>query len=118
VAGRGTAGPGALASSPAGSGGLASSPAGSGAIRIEFVDDGPGLPASVAELARRGRRRRGPHGHGLAVAASVASSHGGRLTGAPSERGARVMLELPLVVARRPVADSPPESGGGRGLAT
>jgi signal transduction histidine kinase len=66
------------------------------AVRVEFSDDGPGLPAPVAELARRGRRSRGPHGHGLTVAAAVAAAHGGRLGAAPSERGARVVLELPV----------------------
>jgi signal transduction histidine kinase len=89
-----------------------------GAVRIEFVDDGPGLPAPVAELARRGRRRRGPHGHGLAVAASVVVAHGGRLAGAPSQRGARVVLELPLTMTRRPAAVESPESGDDRGLGT
>jgi signal transduction histidine kinase len=66
-------------------------------VRVEVCDDGPGLPAPVTELARDGRRRRGPHGHGLAVAAAVAAAHGGRLGSAPSERGARVVLELPVV---------------------
>jgi signal transduction histidine kinase len=68
---------------------------GDAAIRIEFRDDGPGLPAPVASLARRGRHGRGAHGHGLAVAATVAAAHGGRLGSAPRERGARVVLELP-----------------------
>ncbi len=67
-------------------------------VRVEVRDDGPGLPAPVTELARGGRRRRGPHGHGLAVAAAVAAAHGGRLGSAPSERGARVVLELPVAV--------------------
>jgi signal transduction histidine kinase len=66
-------------------------------VRVEVCDDGPGLPAPVTELARGGRRRHGPHGHGLAVAAAVAAAHGGRLGSAPSERGARVVLELPVV---------------------
>jgi signal transduction histidine kinase len=66
------------------------------AIRVEFCDLGPGLPAPVAELVRRGRRSRGAHGHGLAVASAVAAAHGGRLGSAPSERGARVVLELPV----------------------
>lgn len=72
-----------------------------GAARVEIRDDGPGLPASVAELARRGRRSRGMHGHGLAVAAAVVAAHGGRLGSAPSERGARVVLELPVAGAAR-----------------
>jgi signal transduction histidine kinase len=61
--------------------------------RIEVLDEGPGLPATVAELLRRPSR--GPHGHGLACAADVAARHGGRLASAPSERGARLVLELP-----------------------
>jgi signal transduction histidine kinase len=68
-------------------------------VRIEFADEGPGLPAPVGELVRQGRRSRGSHGHGLVVAASVAAVHGGRLGSAPSERGARLVLELPAAVA-------------------
>jgi len=71
------------------------------AVQVEFRDDGPGLPAPVVELARRGRRSRGPHGHGLAVAAAVAAVHGGRLGTAPSVRGARLVLELPVAAGVR-----------------
>jgi signal transduction histidine kinase len=74
---------------------------GAGAVRVEICDDGAGLPAPVAELARRGRRSRGAHGHGLVVAADVATAHGGRLGSAPSERGARVVLELPVAADGR-----------------
>jgi signal transduction histidine kinase len=35
-------------------------------------------------------------GHGLRIAAGVARAHGGRLISAPSDRGARMVLELPL----------------------
>jgi signal transduction histidine kinase len=69
------------------------------AVRIEVSDDGPGLPAPVAELVGRARRGRGAHGRGLAIAAGVAAVHGGRLSAAPSARGARLVLELPLVAA-------------------
>jgi signal transduction histidine kinase len=72
-----------------------------GAVRVEICDEGPGLPCAVADLARRGRGARGAHGHGLAVAASVAAAHGGRLGAAPSERGARVVLELPAAADAR-----------------
>ncbi len=71
-----------------------------GAVRIEVSDEGPGLPAG--SLALSGRREGATrHGHGLAVAASVARRHGGRLAPAPSARGARIGLELPaLGIAR------------------
>lgn len=69
--------------------------AGDGGARIEVVDDGPGFPEPVAELARRARRGRGSHGRGLAIAAGIAAAHGGRLAAAPADRGARLVLDLP-----------------------
>jgi signal transduction histidine kinase len=68
---------------------------GSERVRIEVIDGGPGLPATVAELARRPRGGRGSRGRGLAIAAAIARRHGGRLAAAPSERGARLVLDLP-----------------------
>jgi len=69
-----------------------------GRARVEVIDTGAGLPASVAELARRAQRGRGTRGRGLAIAAAIATGHGGRLAAAPSERGARLVLELPATV--------------------
>ena len=65
-----------------------------GGVRIEVVDRGGGLPAPVAELARHSSRAR-RRGHGLRIAQAIAVTHGGRLAAAPSERGARLVLELP-----------------------
>ncbi len=65
-------------------------------VRIEILDGGPGLPAPISELARRARRGRGSRGRGLAIAAAIAADHGGRLSSAPSDHGARLMLELPV----------------------
>ena len=52
-------------------------------VRIEVSDEGPGLPAGIVALAER-REGATRHGHGLAIAASVARRHGGRLAPAPS----------------------------------
>jgi signal transduction histidine kinase len=67
-------------------------------VRIEVLDAGPGLPAPVAELTRRARGGRGARGRGLAIAAAIAADHGGRLASAPSERGGRLVFELPLSI--------------------
>jgi signal transduction histidine kinase len=68
-------------------------------VRIEVSDEGPGLDAPVARLIRRGRPG-DRHGHGLRITHTIAVAHGGRLAAAPSERGARLLLELPARAAR------------------
>jgi len=65
-----------------------------GRVRVEVVDDGAGLPAPVGTIVRRAGR--GDRGRGLAIAAEIADRHGGRLAAAPSARGARLVLDLPL----------------------
>jgi signal transduction histidine kinase len=63
-------------------------------VRIEVSDQGPGLPAPVTELTHR-RSKPDGRGRGLGIAADVVSGHGGRLSAAPSPRGARLVIELP-----------------------
>ena len=70
-----------------------------GSTRVEVTDGGPGLPVPLAELVAAARGRRDRRGHGLALAAVIARRHGGRLVTAPSPRGARLVLELPLADA-------------------
>ena len=48
----------------------------SGRVRIEVSDEGGGLPAPVADLARRPRAGRGRRGRGLAIASEIAARHG------------------------------------------
>jgi signal transduction histidine kinase len=72
--------------------------------RVEVLDAGSGLDAPVSELIRGGRG--GGRGRGLAIAAAIAAEHGGRLSSAPSEGGARLVLTLPLAVPQRPARAS------------
>jgi signal transduction histidine kinase len=74
-------------------------------VRVEVVDGGSGLPAPVAVLARQAHGGRGTRGRGLAIATKIAEQHGGRLAAAPTEGGARLVLELPAAVSQgRPIA--------------
>ncbi|MEA2129237.1 MAG: two-component system, OmpR family, sensor kinase [Solirubrobacteraceae bacterium] len=69
-------------------------------VRIEVIDEGPGLPLPVGALTRRARAGRGRRGRGLAIAVEIADRHGGRIVATSAPQGARIGIELPLV--RRP----------------
>ena len=72
-------------------------------VRVEVADGGPGLPASIAELARRPTAGRGSRGRGLAIATSVLAHCGGHLTTLPAAPGVAIDLPLP----HRPAAEQP-----------
>jgi signal transduction histidine kinase len=66
-------------------------------VRVEVLDNGPGLPAPVTDLVGARQRSRGTRGRGLRIATAVAGDLGGRLASAPSEHGARLILTLPAL---------------------
>ena len=78
-----------------------------GRVRIEVSDAGPGLPEPVSRLIAR-RRRGAPRGRGLTIAARIARDHGGRLSSAPSSRGACLVIELPSADAAPAIEPFPP----------
>lgn len=64
-------------------------------VRIEVSDNGvDGRPAGRLRTPA-GKRGRGNHGHGLAVAERAVSEHGGRLDTAFDSGGSRVAIVLP-----------------------
>lgn len=69
-------------------------------VRVEVIDDGPGLPRPLEEIVRRPRAGRGSRGRGLAIASQIAERHRGRLVAAPSAQGSRIGIELPLIGPR------------------
>jgi signal transduction histidine kinase len=78
-----------------------------GLVRLDVTDAGPGLPAPVVQLIGRARPGVGHRGRGLAIATEIVERHGGRLGSAPTDRGARLTVELPCADRR---ASSPPTS--------
>ena len=87
----------ALRFAPEGSTVTVSVERGGGRVSIAVSDEGPGVPAEEAARVFEPfyrRDRRGGAGLGLAIVAEIARSHGGRAYLAPSETGARFVVEI------------------------
>jgi signal transduction histidine kinase len=75
-----------------------------GTAVLDVTDDGPGIPPDQREIvfqrfARLDAARakdKGGTGLGLAIARETAHRHGGELNVEDSERGARLVLRIPL----------------------
>ncbi len=79
---------------------------GANAVLISVEDEGPGVPADIAErifeplfTTKSGGKGTGV---GLALCNRIVDSHGGRISLGPSETGACFVLELPVVGAEHP----------------
>ncbi|MFE7527658.1 sensor histidine kinase [Kitasatospora sp. NPDC057542] len=89
---------------------------------LEVRDDGPGVPPAEHErifepftrLDEARSRDAGGSGLGLAITADIATRHGGTVRVAPSQRGARFVLELPAAVRHGPA--EPPGQDGHKAL--
>jgi len=83
------------------------------AVRIDFDDNGAGVPQSLREklfLPLVSGRDQGS-GFGLAIVQQIARGHGGLVEYRPSERGSRFRLRIPLLAAE--AGDALQEGGRG-----
>lgn len=98
---------------------LRASPLGADGLRIEVVDDGPGIPADEREhvfepFHRLDEQHASPGtGVGLALVAAFAEAHEGRAWVEPSAAGAHLIVELP-----GPQAPTPPTGTPAAGTST
>jgi signal transduction histidine kinase len=67
-------------------------------VFVDVMDNGAGVPKKAREnlfKAFQGSTKKGGTGLGLVIAAELVQAHGGSLTLADSEKGARFRIELP-----------------------
>lgn len=74
-----------------------------GGVRLQFADDGPGVPIEARErifrrFVRLDLSRSVPgHGLGLATVAAIISAHGGSIRVLPTKRGLAYAIEMPAM---------------------
>ena len=79
-----------------------------GGVRLELMDDGPGIPASIRERLFEpfiSLGKPGGTGLGLAIARAIVEAHGGKISLADSSNGARFVILLPHKGAPKGGAD-------------
>ena len=68
-------------------------------VKLELLDDGPGIPASIRERLFEpfiSVGKIGGTGLGLAIARGIVEAHGGKISLANSATGAHFVIQLPL----------------------
>jgi two-component system NtrC family sensor kinase len=103
-------------SSPSPLGGEASSPQALSTIRMEFTDDGPGIPPEALDRIFDPFFSTKPEGQGtglgLSICYGIVKEHGGHIWAeSPPNQGATLILELPVIApgeeGERPEAEDP-----------
>jgi signal transduction histidine kinase/ABC-type multidrug transport system ATPase subunit len=80
---------------------VSAAPDGPGTVLVTVADDGPGLPADVAQapfepMRRRRRAASSGSGLGLSIARGIVAAHGGRMELAQPSRGTCIRIQLPV----------------------
>ena len=85
-------------------------------VLVSVADNGPGMPADVAqapfEPMRRHRSPSSGSGLGLSIARGIVEAHGGRMELVQPGRGTCFEISLPVESPENPAADAPAPDGG------
>jgi signal transduction histidine kinase/ABC-type multidrug transport system ATPase subunit len=85
-------------------------------VLVSVADNGPGMPADVAqapfEPMRRHRSPSSGSGLGLSIARGIVEAHGGRMELVQPGQGTCFQISLPVENPEHPAADAPATDGG------
>ena len=85
-------------------------------LLVSVADNGPGMPADVAqapfEPMRRHRSPSSGSGLGLSIARGIVEAHGGRMELAQAGQGTCFRIYLPVENPENPASDAPAATGG------
>jgi signal transduction histidine kinase/ABC-type multidrug transport system ATPase subunit len=89
---------------------------GSDTVLVSVADNGPGMPADIAqapfEPMRRHRSPSSGSGLGLSIARGIVEAHGGRMELVQPGQGTTFRISLPVENPENPPADTLPAGGG------